>query len=76
MAVGFLLAAYAVVSNDSIQTLGTFLAANQKISWWKLWLAASIVMIFTLTYGWYINGGDLSWGRLESIPFSNSFNIY
>ena len=74
--IGFLLAAYAVVSNDSIQTLGTFLAANQKIAWWKLWLSASSVMIFTLAYGWYVNGGDLAWGRLDRIPYTGDFNMW
>ena len=29
MWVGFLFAAYAAVANDSIQTLGTFIASNQ-----------------------------------------------
>ena len=29
MAVGFLLAAYSVVANDSLQTLGTFIASNK-----------------------------------------------
>lgn len=76
MMVGFLFAAYAVVSNDSIQTLGTFLSANQEIAWWKLWIAASVVMIVTLSYGWYINGGDLAWGRLTSIPYEGTFNLW
>jgi len=76
LSVGFLLAAYAVVSNDSIQTLGTFLSANESIEWWKLWLAASAVMIITLTYGWYVNGGDLAWGRLASIPFNENLNMW
>lgn len=76
LSVGFLLAAYAVVSNDSVQTLGTFLAANQQIAWWKLWLAASAVMIATLSYGWYVNGGDMAWGRLASIPFNENLNMW
>lgn len=35
---GFLIAGYAVVANDSIQTVGTFIASNQKQPWWVLWL--------------------------------------
>jgi hypothetical protein len=67
--VGFMLAAYSVIGNDSVQTLGTFIASNIKIfKWYWLWLAASSVLAFTLTYGWYINGGDISWGRLDKIP--------
>ena len=32
MIVGFLLAAYSVVANDSLQTLGTYLSSNKKRS--------------------------------------------
>ncbi len=66
---GFLLAAYAVVGNDAVQTLGTFIASNIKIvKWYWLWAAASLVLVATLSYGWYINGGDISFGRLDKIP--------
>ncbi len=66
---GFFLAAYAVVGNDAVQTLGTFIASNHKVfKWTTLWLAASAVLILTITYGWWINGGDISWGRLSKIP--------
>jgi phosphate/sulfate permease len=69
--VGFLLAAYSVVANDSVQTLGTFIASNsQKFKWYYLWLAASSVLLFTLWYGWSLNGGDISYGRLNKIPYS------
>ncbi|MEZ5814127.1 MAG: hypothetical protein R3E13_05305 [Alphaproteobacteria bacterium] len=68
-AIGFLLAAYAVVGNDSVQTLGTFIASNTRIiKWYWLWLAASVVLVFTLVYGWHINNGDISYGRLAKIP--------
>ena len=67
--VGFMLAAYAVIGNDSVQTLGTFIASNSRVfKWYWLWLAASAVLAFTLTYGWYTNGGDISYGRLAKIP--------
>ena len=33
---GFLLSSYAAIANDSIQTLGTFIASNTGIvAWWK-----------------------------------------
>ena len=35
---GFLFAAYAAVANDSIQTLGTFIASNQDKKMVVLWL--------------------------------------
>jgi hypothetical protein len=31
---GFALAAYSAISNDSIQTIGTFIVSNQKIKWY------------------------------------------
>lgn len=67
--IGFLLAAYSVIANDSVQTLGTFIASNIRVfKWYWLWLAASLVLIFTLGYGWVINDGDISYGRLDKIP--------
>lgn len=64
-----MLAAYSVIGNDSVQTLGTFIASNIRVfKWYWLWLAASAVLAFTLVYGWYINGGDISYGRLDKIP--------
>ena len=34
-----------------------------------MWGAASAVLLYTLWYGWYTNGGDISYGRLNKIPF-------
>lgn len=68
--IGFLLAAYSVIGNDSVQTLGTFIASNIKaFKWYWLWLAASAVLIFTIVHGWHMNGGDISHGRLAKIPY-------
>ena len=70
MGIGFLLAAYSVIANDSVQTLGTWLASNsQRFSWYKLWAPASVVLLFTIWFGWVINDGDISYGRLTNIPF-------
>ncbi len=67
---GFLLASYSVVGNDAVQTLGTFIASNSRVfKWYWLWLAASIVMVGTIVAGWIINNGDISWGRLDKIPY-------
>jgi len=68
MVAGFLLAAYAVVANDSIQTLGTFLASNSHRPWWALWLFASGILAAVLAYGWFFHSGDVSYGRLEKFP--------
>ena len=70
MAIGFLFAGYAVIANDSVQTLGTWIASNnERFSWKVMWGAASVVVLYTLWYGWYVNGGDISYGRLNKIPF-------
>ena len=70
MYVGFLLAAYSVIANDSIQTLGTFLASNKAhFKWYTLWIAASVMLVYTITYGWINYDGDISYGRLTRIPF-------
>lgn len=73
---GFVLSAYAVTSNDSIQTLGTFLSSNYKYPWYLLWAAASSVLVATLVYSWVVNGGDISFGRLTAIPYPDTFQWY
>ena len=72
MFVGFLFAAYSVIANDSVQTLGTWIASNnERFNWKVMWGAASAVLLYTLWYGWYTNGGDISYGRLNKIPFQD-----
>ncbi|MEL6258795.1 MAG: hypothetical protein AAFQ67_07045, partial [Pseudomonadota bacterium] len=63
-ALGFLFAAYAVVGNDALQTLGTFINSNSRLHWFWLFAFAGLVLVATFTYGWVINDGDPSWGRL------------
>lgn len=72
----FLLAAISVIGNDSLQVLGTFISSNRDMKWYIKWLGASILLIFVLTIGWYINSGDISYGRLDSIPFSETKLLY
>jgi len=68
--VGFALAGWSVIANDSIQTLGTFIASKQKwFKWYTLAFAASLAMIVTISWGWIINNGDISYGRLTRIPY-------
>lgn len=69
MVIGFCLAAYSVIGNDAIQTLGTFLSSNRDRPWWMLWLWIVALLILVLGLGWYTSGtGDASFGRLETIP--------
>ena len=67
--IGFIISVYSVIANDVIQTLGTFISSNFKIKWWWLWLFAISILSITLCYGWYINDGDVSYGRLNNIPY-------
>ena len=68
--IGFALAGYSVIANDSIQTLGTFIASKQKwFKWYTLAAAASGMMAFALFWGWFNYDGDISYGRLTRIPY-------
>ena len=68
--IGFGLAGWSVIGNDSIQTLGTFIASKEKwFKWYTLATAASGAMAVTIIYGWWSHGGDISYGRLTRIPY-------
>jgi len=69
MILGFLLASYSVIGNDSVQTLGTFIASNQKTKWYYLWGFTALILVATLSYSYFSSGGDISSGRLAKIPF-------
>ena len=74
-AIGFLLAALAVIGNDSAQTLGTFISSNsKKVKWYWMWLFASTILAGTLLYGW--GQGDIAFGRLNKIPLPEQFQWY
>lgn len=76
MWVGFVLAGYSVVGNDSIQTLGTFLSSNERRPWYVLWFFAGSILTATLVYGWYHYGGDVSYERLSKYPLPDPFAWY
>jgi hypothetical protein len=65
--VGFMLASYSVVANDSIQTLGTFLYSNSHRKWWVLWLFSSSIMVAVMLNGWFNYHGDVSYDRLDKV---------
>ena len=75
MIVGFLLSMTACISNDAIQTLGTFYSANKKTHFIWLWLFASAVMVVTIACGWYFNNGDMSFGLLTRIPVTEEYTF-
>lgn len=76
MIFGFMVAAFSAVSNDSIQTLGTFLSSNRNVSWKLIWLYVGSIMVATIAYGWWANSGDLSFGRLNQIPQPQEFSFF
>ncbi len=55
MWVGFIFAAYAAVANDSIQTLGTFIASNRHRKWWVLWIFIGGVFLLTHSYSYFFS---------------------
>ena len=78
--IGFLLAAYSVVANDSLQTLGTYLSSNQQRTPKALQMlficgvAAAVMLI-----GWSLHPsggglGDPAWGRLDNFPLPDNVN--
>ena len=74
MVIGFLLAAYSVTANDSLQTLGSYLSSNEHRT------PKEVQMMFVCTMtaivlmgGWFINNGEPAWGRLASFPQPDCF---
>lgn len=72
MYLGFLMAAYSVVGNDVIQTLGTFLSSNEKRPWYILWgfaggILAAILIVGYTGYGnaLGLGGDDIAFNRLD-----------
>lgn len=74
MILGFIFACYSVVGNDVIQTLGTFLSSNNTRPWYVLWGFAALILTTVLMYGYFFNGGDMSYGRLDRIPYPETIH--
>ncbi len=73
MIIGFLLSLYACVSNDVIQTLGTFLVTTKDKPVWQVWLYTGTILVLTFSIGWFINDGDMAFGLLDRIPHPETF---
>lgn len=81
MWLGFAFAAYAAVSNDSIQSLGTFIESNGDKKWWILWLYVGAIFLVTVTFSWYYFDGDVTYQRLlkdgvTKFPHPTNFSIF
>ena len=75
---GFFVAGYSAIANDSIQTIGTFIASNKQRPWWQLWVYLSLIFMATVSYSWVMYNGDVSHQRLIAKGFENapeSFNF-
>lgn len=72
MWVGFIFAGYSAIANDSIQTIGTFLASNMDRKWWVLWLWIGGIFLITVTASFLIYDGDVTYQRLSSKGFSEA----
>ena len=72
MWVGFFFAAYSAIANDSIQTIGTFLASNADKKWWVLWLFIGGIFVLTVSYSWFTYDGDVTYERLSSKGFDQA----
>lgn len=72
MWVGFVFAGYSAIANDSIQTIGTFLASNGDKKWWKLWLYIGGIFLAVVAYSFLTYNGDVSHQRLASKGFDTA----
>ena len=72
MWIGFLFAAYAAIANDSIQTIGTFIASNRHRPWWHQWLFIGGIFLATVAYSWMSYDGDVSYQRLAAKGFETA----
>ena len=66
MIAGFTLSLMSIIRNDSLQTLGPYLQANQgHVPKWCQMIFLCTVSVVVLMLGWRVNGGDPAWGRLN-----------
>ncbi len=82
MWIGFLTASYATVSNDSIQSLGTFIESNKTRKWWIMWLFIGSIFIAVVTFSYIYFNGDVTYQRLTkpdgttNYPHPENFSFF
>ncbi len=74
MWLGFSLAAFSVVGNDVIQTLGTFMSSNAKRPWWVLYAFAATILTVSLVMGFYQS--DIAYGRLDKFDIPATLSVW
>lgn len=57
----FGLAAYAVVGNGALHTIGTLIQSNRNLHWTILFVFAALVVALTFTYSWYVPDAASPW---------------
>jgi len=72
MWIGFMYAGYSAIANDSIQTIGTFIASNSRQPWWILWMFIGGIFLATVSYSWVTFAGDVSYQRLTAKGFETA----
>jgi uncharacterized membrane protein len=70
MWIAFIYAGYSAIANDSIQTIGTFLASNAKKPWWVLWIFIAGIFLVTVLTSWILYDGDVTYQRLDAKGFA------
>jgi hypothetical protein len=73
MWIGFVTTAYATVSNDSIQSLGTFIESNKERKWYVMWLYVGGIFVATVTLSWIYFDGDVTFQRLLNADGSTAY---
>ncbi|MBF6608535.1 MAG: hypothetical protein ITG00_07325 [Flavobacterium sp.] len=82
MWIGFMTAAYATVSNDSIQSLGTFIESNKARKWYWLWLFVGTIFLAVVTFSFIYFDGDVTYQRLldsegnSKYPHPENFSFF
>jgi hypothetical protein len=72
----YIIACYACITNDSIQTIGTFLASTRHVSWWIIWLYFGLTCVATIAYSYFMYNGDISFERLSSKGYDQDPTSY
>jgi hypothetical protein len=74
--VGATLCMFSAISNDSVQTLGTFLSSNSKTNWKKLFVFIGGLYVIALLGGWLITNGRLDFLKLKTIDYTPNHTLF
>ncbi|MCC6274538.1 MAG: hypothetical protein IT569_01645 [Leptospiraceae bacterium] len=71
----FAVAAFSVAGNDAIQTIGTFIESKSGIHWAPKLFVFGLSLIIVHAVGWYMDGGEIHFHRLNSFQEPKAFNL-